>query len=118
MNLIQSINNAPLQQQTIVLDDGTTFAFTIRFIPEQYAWFITSLIYGDFFLNGMKVVNSPNLLFQFMNLIPFGMACFSTQNREPSLQEDFDTGASKLYVLSDTECKAYGAYIRMGTAIA
>lgn len=115
MNLVQSINSAPLQQQTIVLDDGTTFAFSIQFVPEQYAWFISSLIYGTFVLNGVKVVNSPNFLFQYMNLIPFGMACFSTANREPSLQEDFSSGASKLYILSKDECEAFRSYIRNGT---
>lgn len=115
MNLVQSINSAPLQQQTIVLDDGTTFALSVQFVPEQYAWFIPSLIYGDFVLNGIKIVNSPNFLFQWMNLIPFGMACYSTDNREPSLQDDFSSGASKIYILNHDECDAFKDYIRMGT---
>lgn len=111
---IQRITNAALQQHTLVLPDGTSFSMTLYFIPMQYGWFITNLTYGTFVLTGMRISNSPNMLYQFQNILPFGLACFSVANREPSLQEDFMSGASKLYILTEAECEEYAAYIRGG----
>ncbi len=114
MLLIPRITSNPLQSQTLVLDDGTSFALTMYFRPMQQGWFITELTYGDFILREMRIVNSPNLLIQFMNKLPFGLGCFSTANREPSLQEDFSSGASKLYILTALETQEYLEFIRGG----
>lgn len=111
---IQNLTSYPLQTQTLVLADGTTFALTIYYIPMQYGWFITNLTYGDFVLRGLRITNSPNMLYQWQNVIPFGLACFTATNREPTQQEDFSSGASKLYILSQTECEEYAAYINGG----
>jgi hypothetical protein len=51
-------------------------------------------------------------LFQYMNQIPFGLACYSKQNREPSLQNDFLSGATSLYILSEAECQEYLELVR------
>lgn len=114
MNLIQQVTADAFQRQTLVLDDGTTLTMTIRFVPMQLGWFITSLVYGAFVLNGLRITNSPNMLHQFRNQIPFGLACLSTANREPSLQEDFSSGASKLYILTSTEVAAYTEFLSHG----
>jgi hypothetical protein len=114
MNLLQSITASPLQQQTVALDDGTTFSFTLNFVPMQYGWFINSLSYGDFIINGLRIVNHPNFLYQWQNLIPFGMACFSTANREPQHEDDFASGASQLFILSKGDCLLYSKYITTG----
>lgn len=112
MNLIQRVTNAPLQKQTLVLDDGTAFSLTLYFRPMQFGWFINELTYEDFTLYGMRVVNSPNMLYQFQNQIPFGLGCFSTNNREPSFIGDFQSGASKLYILTEDEVTEFTEYIR------
>lgn len=77
----------------------------------QLGWFITSLAYLSFELKGLRISNSPNMLYQFRNRIPFGLACFSMDKREPSLQSDFVSGASKLYVLTEAEVDAYTEYL-------
>lgn len=112
---IQRITNDPLQTQTIVLPDGTSFAMTMYFVPMQYGWFFTNITYGSFILNGLRISNNPNMLYQFQNQIPFGLACFSQANREPMLQDDFISGASNLYILTQAECQAYAAYIQGGS---
>ena len=103
MNLIQQVTSDPFQQQTLVLPDGTSFLLQLYFMPMQYAWIITKLVYQNFTLTGMRVTNSPNILEQYCNQLPFGIACYSTNNREPTQQKDFFSGASKLYVLSALE---------------
>lgn len=107
MYIIQQITSAPLQQMTLVLPDGTSMSMTLYFAPMQYAWVITNLTYNTFILNGLRVTTSPNMLNQFINQIPFGLACFTVNNREPMLQQDFSSGNSQLFILSQAECQQY-----------
>jgi hypothetical protein len=112
MKQITKITSQAYQTQIFVLDDGTSFEFVLRFRPNQIGWFFEQIVYGDFEVNTIRVCNSPNLLFQFQNKIPFGIACFSVGNREPMLGEDFSSGASKLYVLSPADVAEYAQFVR------
>lgn len=114
MYQVQGLTDAPLQSQNLILPDSTIVGLTIYFVPMQYGWFITSLTYGTFNIQGLRITNNPNMLLQFQNQIPFGLACYSTNNREPSLQEDFSSGASQLYILDQTEVEEYYAFLQTG----
>jgi len=109
---VTSITNDPYQKQTLFLPNGEAVTFLLYFRPMQFGWFIPELTYNDFVLKGVRVTNSPNILFQFMNQIPFGLACYSKENREPTLQDDFSSGASTLYILTEEECQAYLEFVR------
>lgn len=111
MNLINQITNDTRQKQSVPLEDGTTFNISIYFVPMQKGWFIEELTYGDFKVTCMRIVNSPNILRQFKNKLPFGLACISNEDREPALQNDFISGASNLYVLSEAELEQYEDYL-------
>lgn len=108
---INRVSNAALQQQTLILDDGTSFSITMYYRPIQQGWFINELVYGDFILRGVRIVNSPNMLNQWRNKLPFGLACFTQGNREPSLQQDFSSEAAKLYVLTQAEVAEFAEYL-------
>lgn len=114
MLLVQQITAAALQTQNLTLPDSTIATLTLYFIPMQYGWFITNLTYKTFVLNGVRITNSPNILLQFQNQIPFGLACYSTNNREPSQQQDFSSGSSQLYLLDQSECREYYNYLKTG----
>lgn len=114
MFIIQQITSDPLQKQTLILPDGSQLQLTIYFVPMQFGWFITNLTYGDFQINGLRITNSPNMLNQFRNIIPFGLACYSVQNREPTQQEDFSSGTSQLFILSQAECAQYAELLDNG----
>lgn len=108
---IQNITDDSRQRQALVLPDGTEILLSIYFIPMQLGWFITSLVYQDFVLTGLRITNSPDILYQFRNQIPFGIACISDQDREPTQQQDFSSGASKLYVLTAEEVSEYTEFL-------
>lgn len=108
---IQHLTQDARQKQTLVLPDGTQIRIELYFVPMQLGWFITELTYGDFTLSGLRISNSPNMLHQFRNQLPFGLACFSAQEREPSQQEDLQSGATKLYILTAAEVEAYTEYL-------
>lgn len=115
MYLVQNITDYPNQTQNLILPDSTIVFLTIRFSPMQQGWFITDITYNTFSLNGFRIVNSPNMLFQYQNQIPFGLACYSVANREPMLQEDFSSGNSQLYILDQADVKAYTDYVQLGS---
>jgi hypothetical protein len=108
---INRVTNAALQQQTLLLDDGSSFSITLYYRPIQRGWFVTELVYGDFTLREIRVVNSPNMLNQWRNKLPFGLACFTEGNREPTLQEDFQSETAKLYVLTQAEVDEFAEYL-------
>lgn len=111
MQLINQITSDPSQSQNIVLPDGSYFTFQIQFVPMQLGWFITELSYGDFTLNGMRICVSPDFIYQFRNVLPFGIACLSNTRREPTQQEDFSSGAFNLYLLTQAEVAQYAVYL-------
>lgn len=108
---VPQISNDPWQKQNLILPDGSLVGITVRFVPMQYGWFFDEITRNDFTLYGLRITNSPNMLHQFRNKIPFGIACYSQQNREPSQQDDFISGASTLYLLSEEEVAEYTAYL-------
>jgi hypothetical protein len=99
------------QNHTLVLPDGTNLQIRIYFAQQQKSWFIEQLVYGDFEVRGMRLSNSYNLLYQYKNKIPFGLACLSKEQREPSLQEDFSSGNSILYILTAAEVSQYTEFL-------
>lgn len=114
MYQITQITSDPLQQQTLVLPDGSEIFLSLYYVPQQFGWFITELTRNDFILLNRRVCNSPNMLHQFINQIPFGLACYTAGNREPTQQQDFSTGAAKLYILTAAECREYQLFLAGG----
>jgi hypothetical protein len=100
------------QSMTLVLPDGTSIALAVSFKQLQYGWFITSLVYGSFSLTNLRICNSPNMLHQYINQIPFGLAVQSAADREPSLIQDLSSGATTIYVLTAAECQQYLGFLR------
>lgn len=105
------MTNDFLQDQKLILPDGSLVSIEIYFRPMQYGWFFNSITYGSWALNGFRIVNSPNMLHQFINQIPFGIACQTEGDREPQFQEDFAQNISSLYLLSQSEVFAFSDFL-------
>lgn len=115
MYKIQQITADPSQQQILVLPDGTQINIALQYLPTQQIW-NCNLTYGStFVLNGLSIVNNPNLLQPWKHLIPFGFGCFATASREPSQLQDFLSGYASLYVLTADDLAAYGASLATRT---
>lgn len=111
---IQQITANPLQRQSLILPDGSTVDLTLYFRPMQFGWFAEEIVRGSFTLQGLRITNSPNMLHQWRNVIPFGLACFSAASREPSQVQDFSSGASQLYLLTAAETAEYARFLELG----
>ncbi len=111
---ITQLTLEPKQNMTVALPNGDIFTMNVRYKPQQQGWFIENLTYSDFVLNSLRITTSPNMLLQWRNFLPFGLGCFSVNNREPMLLEDFTSGDCKLYVLSQAEVQDYVDFITYG----
>lgn len=112
MYQVQQLTGDSTQDMNLLLPDGTAIQMEINFKPMMFGWFINSINYNNgstpaFNLTGIRISNSPNMLRQWKNIIPFGLACASTNQREPSLQQDFSSGASILYILTPEEVEQF-----------
>lgn len=103
MQRIQQITSDPLQRQTLLLEDGSAVVIQMRFSSLMYGWFFDEISHLDFLVRGLRITNNYNMLHQFRALIPFGLACISNDDREPTQKQDFSSEASKLYILSEDE---------------
>lgn len=102
MQIITGITSAPKQAISIPLPDGSNVSLNLTFVPQQKGWFYDigySTRTVNFLVEGRRLVTSPNLLRQFQDVIPFGMAVIMNGNIEPTRQTDFSDGSITFLLL-------------------
>jgi hypothetical protein len=102
MKTITGLTDQPKQQTGLVLSDGSRAVLTLEYRANQLGWFY-DITWDSFTLNGQRLVTSPNILRQFRNKLPFGIAVVTTDNVEPLRQTDFAAGVATLYLLDSTD---------------
>lgn len=100
------------QNQNLILPDGSALSLTLKYVPLQFGWFIDSLVYQSFTLTGYRLFTSPNLLQQYVNQIPFGLACLTSDNGEPTQQQDLSSGYATIYILTAAEAAQFTRILR------
>lgn len=103
MYLVQNISENARQRQTLILQDGSQVTIEIQFREMQYGWFINELTYGTFTLKGVRITTNPDIIYQFRNQLPFGLACFTKDGNDPTQIQDFASEYAQLFVLSQEE---------------
>jgi hypothetical protein len=104
MQFLNQITDDPNQSYTLTTDDSKIVLLDLIYLPTQKFW-IANITYEliNFQLNGFKIVNNLNLLKQFINILPFGLTCYSDDFVDPFLLDDFSNQRSRLYLLNATE---------------
>lgn len=102
MRQLDKLTSDPSQRYTVVTDTGVTFTLSLKYMPRLSAWAF-SIIYGDTTIKDMQLMASPNLLRQWINIFPFGLAITSADTLDPLYVDDFTTGRINLYVLSESD---------------
>ena len=110
MNKITTITDDANQTMILKLDDGTTVDFTLTYSDQQQGWFY-NLTYGNFSLSGRRIVNSPNLLRAYRQILPFGIAVVTTDEYEPIFLEDFKNKRALFFMLNPTDIIAVEEFI-------
>ena len=104
MNLITGLTDDAAQQNVITLQDGSTAVLTLNYSGQQSGWFFgVQYPTNGFVLSGQRLCTFPNVLVQFSTQIPFGMACVTLDNVEPTGRETFVDGTTSLYLLNPND---------------
>lgn len=106
MTIIQNISDSTPQSLNVVLPDGSTVTIVLTYRVQQSGWFF-DISWGGMSppwqVSGNRLVTSPNILRQYRGVIPFGLTVTTTNNGEPTGQEDFVNGYATPLLLSETD---------------
>ena len=102
MNYLNKINDTAYQRFFLTGNKGQNITLTLRYMPFQEIW-VMDVEYQNIVINGVRVVNSPNILHTFKNTLPFGFMCASVEDIDPTFIDDFSTQRSNLYLLNEQD---------------
>lgn len=105
MNILTGFTDSPRQTTTIVLEDGGRATLAMEYRPQQLGWFY-DLEYGTFSLQGQRLVAGPNILRQFIDQIPFGLAVLTKSLRDPSNQDVFVSEEAVIVLLDQADVES------------
>jgi hypothetical protein len=105
MNQLTGLTDDPAQTNTVTLPDGSTAILSLNYSQQQAGWFFgVQYPTTGFVLNGQRLCAFPNVLAQFSSQLPFGLACVTVNNVEPTGQETFVDGTTDMYLLNSNDC--------------
>ena len=111
MYQIQNILNNPKQEFILAIPDSSeTALLTLRYSSNSQCWYM-DLTYDTTVVGSRQVCSSPNLLYQWKNVLPFGLGCYALDGSDPYYLDDFQTGRCGLLVLSAADVLAYVVYL-------
>lgn len=105
MNKIDNISDDASQTMNIVLSNGGFVTLNLNYLPAIQRWNF-GISYNDFIAAGMILCTHPNVLRQWKNILPFGLACTTTDGADPVLIDDFIGGRATLYLLESDDVKS------------
>ena len=102
MKQITTITNDTVQKLRLVGENNEQIDFKLRYLPSQQAWYF-DLSYQGIDIDNMKLVTSPNLLRQWENYLPFGLACLTLDGADPFFIDDFIDERVQIYLLGEED---------------
>jgi len=102
MKYIGTITNELKQNIKLITDDGSSIDLTLEYRPMRQGWYY-SFTWGSFTVNNRRLVNSPNMLRQFREILTFGFSCTVSDGYEPIFQDDFVNGRAQFYLLNSDD---------------
>ena len=111
MYQLTSITKDPYQKIVLILPGSVGKAtLYLQYLTQLQSWYMT-LDYLNYSIDNRRVYSSPNLLRQWDKVFPFGIGCYTKDNTDPYLIDDFQNGRCGLVMLSQAEIENYEAYL-------
>lgn len=104
-SLINNLTNFADQLTNLQLADGSTASMELIYQGATERW-VMNIVYGTFTANGIGVCCYPNLLRQWREILPFGLACVSSNQTDPFNINDFASGRVQIYILTQADVAA------------
>lgn len=105
MLYIDSITSDAFQNFTLTGIPGVQVGILLSYRPRVQQWYM-DVTWNTFTANGLAVVCSPNLMRQWKNILPFGLACAGTNELDPYLLTDFENQVQSIYLLDSADVAA------------
>lgn len=102
MRLLSNLTDAADQLMTVPIEDGSLAQLEFFYRPGIQRWSL-NISHPLLVVQGVNLALSPNILRQWKNLIPFGIAIDSTIGLDPMNPQDFLNSISLAYMLSAAE---------------
>jgi hypothetical protein len=102
MFLINEITNESKQRHHLVISKYNNATLTLEFKPSQNGWFY-SIEWQTFSVNNLRIVNSANILRQWVKIIPFGIGILTKSGQDPMTVDAFSSGEANLYLLTSDD---------------
>lgn len=102
MRVINKLNSDAFQRLFLTGNSGQRIVMDLRYLPTQQLW-MADLQLDDFVLNGIVIVNSPNFLRGYHNIIPFGINCLTIDGQDPRNITDFESEYAIMCLLTPEE---------------
>lgn len=99
MLYLNALTNDASQLISLTGIPGKQIRMTLQFMPRIQQW-VMGVSLGDFTANGIAVVSSVNLLRQWRNEIPFGIAVIRSDGLDPYTIDDFVNQLTNMYLLN------------------
>ncbi len=112
MTTINGFTNQAAQVIGIILEDGSRVTMTLYYRPQQNGWFFdlswpgVKVLPVPFQARNLRLVTAGNLLRQFRDFLPVGLACFTVDNADPMTQNCFIDGTTSLVLLNPADVTA------------
>lgn len=110
MTQVDNLTDFAFQTVKLVLPNGGIATLNIRFdaaigVPgiEQSGRWVFDISYEGYTAKGLNLCCHPNLLRQWRNKIPFGLACITPDYTDPFTVEDFVNGRASVYLLTEQD---------------
>lgn len=101
MRQITGLTNDTKQQFDAVIEGYDVANIYLEYKPNQFGWFM-DVTWGEFSTNNLRVTVGPNILRQFKNIIPFGIAISGVDSVDPVTVDDW-LGHNVFYILDETD---------------
>lgn len=115
-NLISNLTNFADQTTQLQLTDGTIATMELIYQGAAQRW-IANISYGTFVSDGIGLCCYPNILRQWKQILPFGIACVTADQTDPFDINDFSTGRVSMYLLNSTDIKTIESVVFGGPQI-
>ncbi len=117
-SLINNLTNFADQVTTLQLPDGSEAALELIYNGATERWTMNvTYAPANFAVNGVGLCCSPNMLRQWQNILPFGIACVTADQTDPVDVNDFYTGRVALYLLTQADIASINMTIYGGPQI-
>lgn len=99
---IENLTNFADQVTQLQLLDGTIATMELIYQGAPERW-IMNLTYNGQSYNGIGVCTFPNIIRQYKNILPFGLAFVTADQTDPFDINDFSNGRVSVYLLDQED---------------